>query len=786
MAVSSPTTRVEGAVSVGASARSGARARRGAWLRACLVGALALSAPAAQAQDPAAAPEPGEAVDAPGDKPAYEKLSLEQLLQVPIIVTASREEEAATDAPATSVVITREEIRLRGYSFLKDVLRDLPGMETKEYYYGVGGGTQVPVRGVLGNNKIILLINGVRVNPPGGEPARLASDMSVRDADQIEIVYGPGSTLYGQDAISAVINVITRRTPQDNVSLSLAEARDRFLNPAPISQRLLNFGMEFGYPTQKEVYGSLNVRIKDARLYGSVHYLDKQLTDLGTAYPEYWSQHQAVVAGTGQALDPRRFDTGLNLMFRVEYGNASLQIFHRQSARSYAEGLGTPGVPFVAGSRYEDMSTVVEARHVQPLGRYFSLESSLTFNRFEIDPSTRVFPPLPQVEGQLPALLTNDFKYGRGISGALTERLTFRLAQRLSMVAGLFLAHYDITPMATIPDGADPNASVVEQGGVLQYYTRQADPSSLVELTRVNPIAYQDFGGYVEANWRMFKLLRLIVGLRLDKNTTVSDLAFSPRAALIFNYKSFSAKYIVARAFVAPAPADKYAIFQSTAFQSSASVHGPNTSLQPETAVSNELNVAFNNQHVSLGTSVYYNTQQDLVFQSGLPLNDVQQVWLDAEGQRPVTLQKSINAGSSRAVGVDVFGKFRAWKFSGWASYSFTDVQSDADGEEQYTQGLSAHNFRLGLSFSALTNLHFTASAIVKSVPENLDETPALSGLLATPWELNAHILYSPIPSIDLYADFRNLTDHKYYLAGNRGPYPVQAFQGSGGVRFSF
>ena len=119
---------------------------------------------------------------------------------------------------------------------------------------------------------------------------------------------------------------------------------------------------------------------------------------------------------------------------------------------------------------------------------------------------------------------------------------------------------------------------------------------------------------------------------------------------------------------------------------------------------------------------------------------------------------------------------------------SLTDSANvgSTDGEEQYTQGLSAHNFRLGLSFSALSNLHFTASAIVRSVPENLDETPALAGLLTTPWELNAHILYSPIPSLDLYADFRNLTDHKYYLAGNRGPYPIQAFQGSSGVRFSF
>ena len=64
---------------------------------------------------------------------------------------------------------------------------------------------------MVGNNKIVLLINGMRVNPPGGEELMIRNDVSVRFAEQIEIIYGPGSTLYGQDAISAVINIKTRR-----------------------------------------------------------------------------------------------------------------------------------------------------------------------------------------------------------------------------------------------------------------------------------------------------------------------------------------------------------------------------------------------------------------------------------------------------------------------------------------------------------------------------------------------------------------------------------------------
>ncbi len=720
----------------------------------------------------------GAAADEP---PAYEQMSLEELLSIPVVVTASRQEEAATQAPATTLVITREEIRLRGYSFLTDALRDLPGMETLEYNFPQYG-TQVPVRGLIAANAIIILVNGMRVNPPGGEPAVLRSDISIRDADQIEIVYGPGSTLYGQDAISAVINIITRQTTEENVKVSKQDALDRILQPMSMDRRLASVGMEFGYPLHKEVWGSLNVRFGEARIYGSVHYLDKQLNDLSSAYPEYWAQVVAKQGGLGLPLDPTRYDTGLNVMFRIEYQNASLQIWHRQSARSGSDGTGLPlNFGYISPARWADMSTVAEAKYTLPIGKYFSLESALTFNRYEIDPSSNFPLPAPVMPGQTPMWNLSNFKYGRGISGALEERLIFKLADRLHVVGGFFAAHYDITPAGSVPGGADPTSSVPAQAGDISYYTRQGDPTSLTEVARINPVAYQDFGGYVEGNWRIFKLLRLVVGLRLDKNTSTDELAFSPRASLIFNYESFSAKFIFARAFIAPAPATKFNIFQTAV-----AINGPNPNLQPETATSNELNLSFNHRYVSLGTSFYYNIQDNLQVQSGLPGNIVQQVWLDAQGMRAVNLTQAINNGSSQALGVDFYGKWNVWKLSGWGSYSFTNFSQTSGGQTFPMSGESAHNFRAGVSLAILKNLHATAGLLVKSIPENLAQPAALAGLIVVPWEINAHILYSPIPSIDLYVDLRNLTNHKYYLQGFNGPYPIEAFQGTAGLKLSF
>ncbi|HZH02696.1 MAG TPA: TonB-dependent receptor plug domain-containing protein, partial [Myxococcaceae bacterium] len=127
--------------------------------------AVALSPPAfAEAPDAATPP----AVFNPAEN--YDRFSLEEVLRldVPTVTSVSKRAEKSTASPATVYVITRDDIRIRGYRFLTDVLRDAPGMEAIEFAFSETG-TNVPVRGVVGNNKIIVLVNGMRVNPPGGE-----------------------------------------------------------------------------------------------------------------------------------------------------------------------------------------------------------------------------------------------------------------------------------------------------------------------------------------------------------------------------------------------------------------------------------------------------------------------------------------------------------------------------------------------------------------------------------------------------------------------------------------
>lgn len=144
-----------------------------------------------------------------------EQPSEEQLLfmEVPVVVTASRMEQPEAQAPSSVSVVTSEEIKKYGYRTLSDILKSIRGFyvtNDRNYEY-------VGVRGFLRpgdyNTRILLLIDGHRINDNVYDQAYIGTDfpLDVDLIERVEIVRGPGSSLYGSNAFFAVINVITRK-----------------------------------------------------------------------------------------------------------------------------------------------------------------------------------------------------------------------------------------------------------------------------------------------------------------------------------------------------------------------------------------------------------------------------------------------------------------------------------------------------------------------------------------------------------------------------------------------
>ncbi len=139
-----------------------------------------------------------------------------------VVVTATRTPHTLEDVPVKTIVITREDIASLPATNLAEVLGTVPGIETSMHDDVFGIYTwRASMRGLNFNDGYALvLIDGERTLGAGqsggmGEYGIGLNQIPLEMVERIEIVMGPGSALYGSDAISGVINIITRDTPEE-------------------------------------------------------------------------------------------------------------------------------------------------------------------------------------------------------------------------------------------------------------------------------------------------------------------------------------------------------------------------------------------------------------------------------------------------------------------------------------------------------------------------------------------------------------------------------------------
>jgi outer membrane receptor for ferrienterochelin and colicins len=152
--------------------------------------------------------------------PSFEKpieapeLSLDQLmkLEVPIVEAASKYKQKITEAPASVTVIGSDEVKRYGHRTLADVLQSVPGFYVsydRDYsFLGIRGFNPGDY-----NSRVLLMVDGHRINNSLSDGAPIGTEflLDVDLIERVEIIRGPGSSLYGNNAFLGVINVITRK-----------------------------------------------------------------------------------------------------------------------------------------------------------------------------------------------------------------------------------------------------------------------------------------------------------------------------------------------------------------------------------------------------------------------------------------------------------------------------------------------------------------------------------------------------------------------------------------------
>ncbi len=142
-------------------------------------------------------------------------LPLEELMKIEVatVYTASKFEQKVTEAPSSVSIVTSDEIKKYGHRTLADILRSVRSFFiTYDRNYSYSGVRGFGREGDY-NSRILLLVDGHRINDNIYDSAPLGTEfvVDVDMIDRVEVIRGPGSSLYGSNAFFAVVNVITKQ-----------------------------------------------------------------------------------------------------------------------------------------------------------------------------------------------------------------------------------------------------------------------------------------------------------------------------------------------------------------------------------------------------------------------------------------------------------------------------------------------------------------------------------------------------------------------------------------------
>jgi len=153
------------------------------------------------------------AAPGPGTRRDLTEATLEDLMNIDV-TTVSRKQQALLQSAAAIFVITQEDIRRSGMNNIADLMRMVPGMQVGQIQ---GGPWAVSARGFNDHysNKLLVLVDGRSVYSPTHAGVNWEErDTLFEDIERIEVIRGPGATLWGANAVNGVINIITK-TAQD-------------------------------------------------------------------------------------------------------------------------------------------------------------------------------------------------------------------------------------------------------------------------------------------------------------------------------------------------------------------------------------------------------------------------------------------------------------------------------------------------------------------------------------------------------------------------------------------
>lgn len=614
------------------------------------------------------------------------QLSLEQLLNVPI-EAASTIEQRPSDVPASAYVVTEETIRARGYSTLLDLIEDLPQFEI-QHKASETRRNIVTVRGLFGNERLVILYNGIRVTPPSGDIYALGTQFSLRNAKRVEIVVGPMSALYGPDAASAVINVVTK---------SGSETSDATVQGAYGQYETQDVSVSAGGALDTLPFTTVPF-LSGAELSVTAHRYASAEPFLPRYYPGdfawFNNQYQTGSERTSPFAPPtaltavpvRPFDAGTNSLFmhaQLKVDDFEAGYVRTSESHPSATGVKPDFSLYVEDAVFQTDYSSLYGKHtyVSEDARW-RLASQASYSLYEIDPRSKFLNTF--------SLYKDAFKYGYDRTLALDERLTLELSEAMPLILGFaYEDHSALAYSADLPRQFDTNQSAVSQG--FNYPGSEVadlNGRSLAVPIQFHYLQYQNFGSFAQMQFNQWHGLQATVGARFDHNTRYGD-SVNPRVGIVAHpAERLTLKLNYGEAFLAPSTFRSQAHFgtfvpvtnglgQITGLQSFF-FHLPNPDLRPEKLRQWDSDAAVSlTENMRASLNGYYTEATNLI------QDDVQTGPGSFAGFPVAQVETAKNIGFARAYGVtarlEALARLGLWTLKPDAAYSYSAGKSAGD-----------------------------------------------------------------------------------------------------------
>lgn len=450
-------------------------------------------------------------------------MSLEELMRVPI-VSASNVSERLGDAPATVIVVTRAEIRERGYRELSAVLDDLPGMEMarprgdtwfKNYWRGY--------RNTIGD-PFLVMVDGVVFNHLYFNTADILAAIPMSNVERLEIVYGPASAVYGANASMGVINVITGVAPS---SLALTGGSDE----ARIADA--TFAWDVGSAslrlTARVDNGELDPGISESYEYTRRrYYRDRALWGGFIDNPDFGGDFRS-------KHEHRGFD------LRIALGSVEARLQYFRTSSGYGVEYAADQAQNSAVWSRPELSALV--RDTRELRSGLRATTTLRYRTSDVENDSN-FVAVASGNGQ-PRLVDFSLWQTLNESVSVSEDLDVTISPTLALKTGVEFEQKDLQKAyqtaygpALAPDEID-----------LTTYPFPTPPGDSVAPN--NSITTEDIGGYVQLRWLAAERQRLNLGVRVDDNSKYGT-ATTLRVGWVGSFGDWTLRTLYGEAFQEP------------------------------------------------------------------------------------------------------------------------------------------------------------------------------------------------------------------------------------------